>query len=108
MSYDISLEIDTGGLEPHSLEDEYWNYTSNCAPMWRAAGLDLAEFDGKTAAECTPVLHAGCLELGSNPDKYRAMNPENGWGDYSGLMHRLAVLAAWFERHPKATVRVSR
>jgi hypothetical protein len=107
VSYHIGLTIDTGGPEPASLDAD-WNYTSNCGPMWRAAGADLAEFHGKTAGECLPVLEAGIAELRANPAKYIAMNPENGWGSYDSLLPRLDELAAYFRRHLKATVVVSR
>lgn len=106
MSYDVWLEIDTGGPEPAYLTD--WNYTSNCAPMWRAAGADLAQFDGKAASECLPVLDAAIAEMAANPAKYRAMDPANGWGSYDGLLPDLRELADQFRSHPRATVRVSR
>lgn len=107
MSYDIWLTIDTGGTEPAHI-GHGWNYTSNCAPMWRAAGADLAEFDGKTAGECLPQLHTAIDGLKASPAVYRAMNPDNGWGSYDILVTALDVLALQFAAHPKATVRVSR
>jgi hypothetical protein len=48
MSYDIWLEADLGGPEPLHLDS--WNYTSNCAAMWRAAGADLSEFHDRPAS----------------------------------------------------------
>lgn len=107
MSYDIGLTIDTGGVEPATVYDD-WNYTSNCAAMWRAAGADLAEFHGKTAGECLPILDAAIEELADHPAKYKAMNPENGWGSYDTLLPRLGELADAFRCHPKAIVVVSR
>lgn len=106
MSYDIYLEIDTGGAEPALLTD--WNFTSNVSRMWRAAGADLAEFDGKTAGDCLPTLEAAVAEMEAHPAKYEAMDSPNGWGTYEHLMPRLDVLAEQFRAHPKATVRVSR
>jgi len=107
MSYDISLMIDTGGPGPVEV-GEYWNYTSNCAQMWRAAGADLAEFDGKPTAECIPILAAAITELASNPDHYRHMDPPNGWGSYETLGPALERLLDDMKRHPKTIVRVSR
>lgn len=107
MSYDIWLTIDTGGDEPAYVGRD-WNYTSNCGPMWRAAGADLAEFHGKTAGECLPILDAAITELRADPAKYVAMNPENGWGSYESLLPELDLLADNFRHHPKATVVVSR
>lgn len=107
MSYDIWLEMDTGGPEPARVT-EAWNYTSNCGQMWRTAGADLADFHGKTAADCLPVLDAAIAELQAHPDTYEAMNPPNGWGSYDTLVPQLEVLAQEFRYHPKATVRVWR
>lgn len=110
MSYDLWIE--PAGL----CEDEdnplagclYWNYTSNCSPMWRAAGADLAEFHGKTTDECVPILRSGIAELANNPEKYQAMNPENGWGSWESLVPRLAELLIALENHPGAVVKVCR
>jgi hypothetical protein len=106
MSYDLYLEIDTGGPEPVCVYD--WNYTSNCARMWRAAGADLAEFHEKPATECSVILRAALFELENNPATYKAMDPPNGWGSYDSLVPRLTALVEAMERHPKTTVRVWR
>lgn len=107
MSYDIWLVIDTGGVEPAEVGRSR-NYTSNCAPMWRAAGADLAEFHGKTADECIPSLCEACGAMMCDRATYEAMNPENGWGDYEGCLKFLQTLLSDFCNHPKATVCVSR
>ena len=109
MSYDISLVIDTGGLAPATIGGaDFWNYTSNCARMWRLAGADLAEFDGKTAGACLIVLEAAVMTMKRDPLPYLALNPDNGWGSYDTLLPALDELAAMFRAHPKATVVVSR
>ncbi|PZG07179.1 hypothetical protein C1I95_31390 [Micromonospora craterilacus] len=107
MSYDIHLSIDSGGPEPATVWGS-WNYTSNCGAMWRRAGADLAEFEGKTAAECLPILVAAIRRMEDEPATYQAMNPPNGWGDYDSLLHALRQLADAFRAHPKATVEVHR
>lgn len=106
MSYDIYLEIDTGGAEP--VEVFWWNYTSNCGRMLRAAGADLAEFHDKPATECSPILRAAIAELEANPAKYKEMDPPNGWGSYDTLIPALAQLAEAMEQNSKTMVRVSR
>ncbi len=108
MSYDISLQADLGGPEPVSVGGLYWNYTSNCGPMWREAGADLASFDGRPAWECVPILAAAISEMQRNSDKYEAMNPKNGWGSYESLMPQLQILLEAFRAAPQAVVRVSR
>jgi hypothetical protein len=118
MSYDISLEATSVEEECHHCDgtgrvttsDEltWWNYTSNCAGMWRQAGADLAAFDGDPASECAPLLKAAIEVMENEPETFRAMNPPNGWGDYDSLVERLKALLKDFEEHPEAIVRVSR
>jgi hypothetical protein len=106
LSYDVSLAIDTGGEDPAAL-DLWWNYTSNCAPMWHRAGADLATFHGKPASECLPILEAAVAAMCADPEVFKAMDPPNGWGSYETLLPRLVDLADAFRKHPKATVQVS-
>ena len=108
MSYDVSLAVDTGGDEPAVVGDLYWNYTSNCAPMWRKAGADLADFHGKLAGECLPALESAVAAMCAAPAVYKDMDPASGWGSYDTLLPRLVELAAEFRAHPKAIVQVSR
>jgi hypothetical protein len=106
MSYDIHLEIDTGGPEPATLTD--WNFTSNVSAMWCAAGTDLAEHDGKKAGDLIDELGEAISELKAQPARYRAMDSPNGWGTYEHLLPQMEVLLAQYRAHPLATVRVSR
>ena len=107
MSYDVWLEIDTGGDEAAAI-DTGWNYTSNCARMWRKAGADLAEFHGKVAGDVATTLRSAIARMERNPDEYISLNPENGWGSYDTVVPALRRLLHQFEEHPKATVRVWR
>ena len=104
MSYDVSLYIDTGNAE---VEVGWWNYTTNCAPMWRHAGADLADMKNKTAGEVAPIIAAAVQRMRDDPDTYRAMNPPNGWGDYDSCLKFLAEVAEACATHHKATVHVS-
>lgn len=115
MSYDLYLEIDTGGAE-RAIVSEHWNYTSNVAPMWRLAMPEtdgLAGMEGLTGAEAAEVLRAGIARMEAEPAVYRALDPPNGWGsfdgdEYGGTLQALKDWLAECERHPKATMTVSR
>lgn len=107
MSYDVWLEISTGGPEPVEVKGTDRNMTSNVAPMWRKAGADLAEFAGRTAGEVLPVLEAAIRAMVDNPADYEPLNPANGWGSYDTCLRFLNELRADFERHPRATIHVS-
>lgn len=106
MSYDVYLAIPTGGNSSACVFDR--NMTSNVAPMWREAGADLANMDGKPATECTGALTAAIDAMRADPDKYRAMNPPNGWGSYESCLDYLTSIRDACVEHPACTLRVSR
>jgi uncharacterized protein (DUF2235 family) len=109
MSYDISLEIDTGAPDGEWAEVvEIGNCTSNVSPMWRKAlGVSLSDFHQVNAAEAAPKLADAVKAMESDPAGYRAMNPPNGWGDYEGALAYLRKLAEACARHPKCRIWVS-
>lgn len=111
MSYDIWLEADLGGEERTRLVTLDWNYTSNVAPMWRRA---MPETDGLTgmeemnAGEAAAVLREGIARMEADPEPYRALNPENGWGDFDSQLTALRELAHACEASPQAVVAIWR
>ena len=107
MSYDVYLSVDAGGPEPVSLPLD-WNYTSNCACMWDAAGAPIRDFHGKRAGDCASLLADAIATMEREPERFIAMNPPNGWGSYESLLPRLRVLLEAFRNAPNAIVEVSR
>lgn len=84
-------------------EVEWFNYTSNVAPMiYRALegagiGLEAEErwwqrLDGMSGPEGRDFLDAVITQLEADPERFRAMNPPNGWGCYDGPDGVLGVL----------------
>lgn len=106
MSYDVSLYIDTGA--GGSAEVFWRNMTSNVAPMWRKAGADLAEFQGKAADACVEPLAKAIAAMEADPGTYKAMNPETGWGDYTGCLDFLKSIHEACVTHPACVVHISR
>lgn len=81
MSWVIGIEVN--GIHFANAD---WNYTHNCNGMMREAGYDwIYHLHGQRVADTFPHFQAMLNELESHPQKYRAMNPENGWGDYDRL-----------------------
>ena len=111
MSYDIWLEVDLGGEEPARIDDLDWNYTSNCAPMWRKAMPDtdgLAGMHGMPAGQAAEHLRNGIAAMEADPAAFRVLNPENKWGDFDGQLEQLKELLAACARNPKAVLAVWR
>lgn len=89
------------------------NITHNLNIMAEAAGLYKPlwrpdEIGVTTARQLIPALALGLSHLKEEPDKYRAFNPENGWGDYNGLVDFVASYLDACINYPKAEVSVSR
>lgn len=107
MSWDVSLVVDTGGPEPAELSFLDANYTHNVQPMFALAGLDLGGLHGERAGEAAAKLTAAIAAMRQDPERFRAMNPPNGWGDYDGALAFLERIRTACLAHPLATVRVS-
>ena len=91
------------------------NYTSNVSEMWtecltKGAGrtLSLACLADRTCGDIVMDLTAavswGCKHI----SELREMNPKNSWGCADGAVTYLWDIQRMCERHPKATLRISR
>lgn len=100
MSYDISLV--------HEVEDtEVGNQTYNTSGMFnKAVGCGLRAFDGKRAGDVAPKLFTGIRDMTEAPAVYRAMNPENGWGNSEDALRYLVRFYEACMEFPNSIVRV--
>lgn len=89
---------------------EWDGMTYNLTPMFelfwpllaavRSEGLKLKADD-----LYLPVLNT-FINMGMDPEKYEAMNPENGWGDFKGAKEFVEQLKEACEKWPEAVVLV--
>lgn len=114
MSYDVSFRLGTQHPCPQcgqcaatsGKEVERYNHTSNTANMWREAGCDLAAYDGKLAKELEPALHNAIIQIIETPQKFKEMEPSNGWGTVKSTLAFLRNIQEECLRHPEAVVEV--
>lgn len=104
----------------HRSDETYsWNYTYNVSSMLalaaRDAGFTEAEYSGQLlagiegrAGDYASKLRRLIDALRADPEKFRAMNPSNGWGDYDRFVEQLDNLLAQLELRPDAEVRTFR
>ena len=103
MSYGVWLECPSchGRTEGTS-----WNYTSNIWPMLKDAGIDIHNWDNCLAKKILPELERGIANLHNEPERYKKMNPPNGWGNYNELLsYFLEPMAKAFSEYPDRVVR---
>lgn len=72
-------------------EREFWSasHTRNTGPMWSdALGDTLRNTIDNTPdlSELEVKLAEGIRKMEANPEKYRAMNPSNGFGTYESAL----------------------
>lgn len=89
------------------------NITHNLGKMARAAGIyehlwRPDEINIAKARQLIMPLVDGLERLRAEPEKFRILNPENGWGTYEGLVEFTADYLAACCRYPSANVRTCR
>ena len=110
MSLDVYLRIKTQKSEVRVYHD---NITHNLGKMASEAGVYEAlwrpdEHGYEKAEQIIPILKAGLTLLQSDQVAFKAFNPENGWGDYDGLVEFIVDYLAACEEFPEAMIDVSR
>ncbi len=89
------------------------NITHNLNPMADAAGIYKHlwrpdEIGISRASDLIQPLIDGLRLLRSEPDRFKAYNPSNGWGSYDGLIRFVQEYVAACASYPDAEVHVSR
>jgi hypothetical protein len=107
MSIDVYLEV----VRPVVIYKR--NITQNLNRMAKEAGiyevLWRPEEEGITrAARLIEPLQAGLARLKSDPERYRKLDPENGWDTYERLVSLVQEYLEMCGLNPEATVRVWR
>lgn len=109
MSWDAALTCDHCGS---AMGERDWNYTHNTNRMVNLAlvadGKDWGDeswwkvLDGMNGGEGAELLDAAIQTLEANPERFRAMNPENGWGSYDTLLPVLRQMLDASDANPDA------
>jgi len=96
-----------------SFEVFHRNITHNLARMASEAGIYKElwrpdEIGIEKAEQLIKPLIDGLAHLQSEPEYFKQFNPENGWGDYEGLMNFVAQYIEACQKYPEAKVRIWR
>jgi hypothetical protein len=108
---EMSLDVYLMEMKPVSIFES--NITHNLIKMADAVGIYRHlwrpdEIDVTKAAQLIEPLQTGLAKLLKDPEKYKALNPENGWGTYDGLVRFVAEYLEACEKNPYADVKVSK
>jgi hypothetical protein len=102
MSLDFSLEEEITEIK----EVFDGNVTSNLVPMWVKAGIyeSLYESKGKHAKTIIDPLEHAIKDMEENPEDYKLLNPQNGWGDYYSALKWIKDLLSAAKEHPDSVI----
>lgn len=108
MSYDVYLVADLGGPEKVGLDLLSANMTWNLRPMFADVnnGDGPQEWDGKRAGDVAEILTRTLTAFDADPDRFRAMNPANGWGSFEGAKEFAQEVLSACLMAPNAIVKV--
>ena len=107
----MSLDVSLTELAPSEVYER--NITHNLNKMAKDAGIYMHlwrpdEIGIEYAAQLIEPLQCGLALLLSDPERFRALNPDNGWGNYDGLVDFVGSYLEACEKHPGAKIEVSR
>lgn len=107
MSLDVYLKV----TRPVAIFEQ--NITHNLNRMATEAGIYKElwrpdEIGVTTAKQLIEPLRHGLALLVSEPDRFKAFNPHNGWGCYDWLVEFVQNYLSACEENPDAEVHVSR
>ena len=103
------------GVHESGSESISFNITHNLAPMAKKAGLyeplwrPEENYDEPVLAnDVYQAVVTGFNNLMFDPECYKDLNPENGWGDYNSLVDFTADVLAALRQYPLAVVEACR
>ena len=85
------------------------NYTFNVAPMFQLAlgKGGIKQLNELNREEAIKLLKVGIKDMEENPEIYKKLNPENGWGNYEGALNTLIKIFNSLEENHNAEVSVN-
>lgn len=82
------------------LEEKHWLIANVGTSWWKV----LDGLDGQKSAELLDLVIVG---LEKEPERFQAMNPENGWGSYDTLLEVLREMREQSQKFPSGQWSVS-
>ena len=117
LDFDLYMELDTGGKDLMLVDIFSINITHNLIEMASEAGLyqclwhpeqEVPPSNKVIANQLIKPLATGLFNLKNNPEKFKKLNPVNGWGTYEGFIQSVSEIYEACLEHPKANVKIYR
>lgn len=102
MSYDIRFAVKVAGAPEDCFavigEPEYPSPTYNLRDIFvKSMDWDYNQDEWYPITEVLPKVQRGITELTMHPDKYKPLEPKNGWGSIGGAIMGLQSIVDYFK-----------
>ena len=102
MSYDIRFGVKVAGAPDDCYavigEPEYESPTYNLRDIFvTSMGWDYKQGEWYKVSDILPKVQQGITELTLHPERYKALEPDNGWGDIAGAVSCLQSIVSYFQ-----------
>lgn len=101
MSYDIRFAVKVAGHEDLYAvigEPEFHSPTYNVADIFRACmGWNYQQGEWYKVTDILPYVRKGLDEITRYPQKYKHLEPDNGYGSVATVRKSLFSIIKWFE-----------
>jgi hypothetical protein len=106
----VSLDVELRVTKPVTVFED--NITHNLGDMAEKAGVYNAlwhpeELGVTRACYLVPYLKNGLERLKAQPEYFKTLNPENGWGNYDNLVEFIEKYMIACKENPNAEIWVS-
>ena len=101
MSYDIRFGVKVAGAADDVYavigEPEYSSPTYNNREIFvKSMDWDYKQGEWYPMTDVLPKIERGIHELRFHPEKYRGLEPDNGWGGIGSALKALESIVGWF------------
>lgn len=83
---------------------EFNGQTHNTGALWKKAlnGTHLSDFEGCAAKEMLPIVQSAIKWIERNPEDFKHLEAENGWGTIGSALRYLKALEKGCAEYPES------
>lgn len=109
LSYNLGAMLREAGWPTRGRRDTWWDpasFSTDTPDPDAVTNWDVLDED-RRAGDLGEMVAAVVANLEADPERFKALNPPNGWGDYDGCLKTMRDFLDTIERWPDAKVGAS-
>jgi hypothetical protein len=106
LTYNLGAMLREAGWPTRTRRESFWDpaaFSTDTPDPDAVTNWDILK-EGRRAADFGEMVGRVVANLEADPERFRALNPPNGWGNYDICLTELRNFLAAIEEHPNAEV----